>query len=113
MSQQTFQPKANQMIRNGCTTGMLFQYLEKQGLREHEIAAVIKTAVRVNKNRQRWIGFSIFLAGITIIGMSAVAWLYLNQMGVRLAKVAGVVAMVGLIISVGGVVRMLSIGEEE
>lgn len=113
MSEQTYQPKANQMIREGCTQGMLFQYLESQGLREHEIAQIIRLAFKANSLRQRLIGLLILIVGLAIL-TGACLWINLDVKLDHLPpQIALVVAMFGLLISIGGLVRMASTGARE
>jgi hypothetical protein len=113
MSEQTYQAKANQMIREGCTQGMLFQYLEKQGLREHEIAPIIRLAFKVNSLRQRLIGLAILIFGLAVL-TGACLWINLDVNVEQLPpQIALVVAMCGLLISIAGLVRMASTGARE
>jgi hypothetical protein len=89
---------------------MLLQYLEKQGLREHEIAQIIKVAIRVNSGRQRWFGLMILISGLAIVS-GCFAWINLEINGNdRSGKALLFVAFWGLIISIGGLVRMVTAG---
>jgi len=113
MSEQTYQPTANRMIRNGCTRGMLLQYLEKEGLREHEIARIIKAAIRANSGRQRIIGFGVLITGLAIVA-GCFAWINLEiNVDHRPSRIAFGVGMFGLMIAIAGLVRMVSVGGYE
>lgn len=110
MSEQTYQPTANRMLREGCTQGMLFQYLEKQGLRDHEIAQIIRAAVKANSLRQRVLGFAIMIGGLAIVS-ACFAWIsFWTNADQRPPRLAFVIAMLGLIIALAGLVRMVSTG---